>query len=172
MPPILAPLPKSASKRQFFARLGLAMNNRDHCRLYDLMKVRVACILGHVLATDTSKADAAEGRQRIIAYYRTGDLTARDLESDGEASYPSSWVDEQIFDAEVAYIFRNAQPATKILYDLAHDGLAVHSANWIIQWMLWHVFRYRDGRQKPKAGRGSATSEEGDASSALPGPSP
>lgn len=172
MPPLLASLPRSAPKSQFFTRLGLEMENGGHRRLYDLMKVDDFLFLADVPTNDLSQAEAAEGRQRILAYYRTGDLTARDLESESEASYPSSQVDEQIFHAEMAYIFRNAQPATKIIYDLAHDADASHRPNWIVQWMLWHVFRYRDGRQKPRAGKSAAASEVGDQSSTLPSPSP
>lgn len=69
-------------------------------------------------------------------------------------------------DAEVQRIYDNAQQATRSLYDLAVDRDMPERPNWIIrvsatdhracnltkltiqQWMLWHVFRYRDGRQQ------------------------
>lgn len=48
---------------------------------------------------------------------------------------------------EILYIYHHAGPATKILYELAFDPDHPQEPNWIIRWMLWHVFRYRDGRQ-------------------------
>ena len=47
---------------------------------------------------------------------------------------------------ELARIYREASPATKIIYDLAQDNATGQSENWIIRWLLWHVFRYRDER--------------------------
>lgn len=52
-------------------------------------------------------------------------------------------------DAEVHRIYRNAE-LTKPLYNLAVDPLHPDKPNWIIRWMLWHIFRYRDGRQSTK----------------------
>ncbi|CAK1365104.1 unnamed protein product [Cercospora beticola] len=53
-------------------------------------------------------------------------------------------------DEEVRRIYHTAQPTTKTLYDLAVDPELPERPNWIIRWMLWHVFRYRDGRQAQK----------------------
>jgi hypothetical protein len=35
-----------------------------------------------------------------------------------------------------------------VVYDLGRDTARVEEENWVIRWMLWHVFRYRDSRNK------------------------
>jgi hypothetical protein len=100
------------------------MNNMAHRRVYNLMKL-----------------EASEGRRRIIAT-----MNARKHHTN-QTSYTTAQIDEVTMDAEVLRIYRDAQPQTRALYDLAQDTVNPDRPNWIIRWMLWHVFRYRDGRQ-------------------------
>lgn len=54
-------------------------------------------------------------------------------------------ITEEAMQREGARIYRDAQAATRIIYDLAHDPESKDD-NWIIRWFVWHVFRYRDER--------------------------
>lgn len=63
-----------------------------------------------------------------------------------EPPYTFSQLDEAAVNKEIVYIFHNARPETKIMYSLGHDRNGDHEENWIIRWLLWHVFRYRDDR--------------------------
>ncbi|CAD0014565.1 unnamed protein product [Aureobasidium pullulans] len=50
---------------------------------------------------------------------------------------------------ELMKIYREASPETKTMYEKGHDTESFNEENWIIRWMLWHVFRFRDSRNKP-----------------------
>lgn len=63
-----------------------------------------------------------------------------------EPPYTFSQLDEGAVHNEVLHIYRNARPETKIMYGLGHDREGDYEENWIIRWLLWHVFRYRDDR--------------------------
>lgn len=60
---------------------------------------------------------------------------------------------------EVMSIYRHATPATRHYYGLAHYVSDSTEDNWIIRWMLWHVFRYRDSRNK-RANPGTTAQEQ------------
>jgi hypothetical protein len=63
---------------------------------------------------------------------------------------------------ELKRIHREASPATRIIYDLAHDPETDEGyGNWIIRWMVWHVFRYRDERNSRRQMSSSPTSASG-----------
>lgn len=49
---------------------------------------------------------------------------------------------------EILRIYQTARPETRQVYDLGRDTAGVEEENWVIRWMLWHVFRYRDNRNK------------------------
>lgn len=66
---------------------------------------------------------------------------------DGEEFYPSSYIGDQALSEESLRVYANASPETRAIYDLAYDPDRPNDPNWIIRWFLWHVFRYRDGRQ-------------------------
>ncbi|KAI5362260.1 hypothetical protein Slin15195_G059110 [Septoria linicola] len=130
MPPVVPALPRSDSKARLLSHLGLDMRDIMHRRVYNLMKL-----------------EASEGRKRIIAILDARAAERGQLPSTFATSYSTSQIDEAVMDAEVSRIYETAQPATKPLYDLAIDPDQPQRPNWIIRWMLWHVFRYRDGRQ-------------------------
>lgn len=50
--------------------------------------------------------------------------------------------------AEIREIYQRARPEARLLYDLGRDVYLGKEENWIIRWLLWHVFRYRDDRNK------------------------
>lgn len=49
---------------------------------------------------------------------------------------------------QILEIYRGASPKTKEQYDKGHDTDGLEEENWVIRWLLWHVFRYRDNRNK------------------------
>jgi hypothetical protein len=65
---------------------------------------------------------------------------------------------------EVQHIFATASPETRAVYELGQyaDGLGPFGDrqgpldNWIIRWCLWHVFRYRDDRNRHHRDRAQA----------------
>ncbi|EME45346.1 hypothetical protein DOTSEDRAFT_33868 [Dothistroma septosporum NZE10] len=75
------------------------------------------------------------------------DIAVRSRSGTSTPSITTSRVPEHIMNSEIDHIYQTAGPATKILYELAFDPEHPREPNWIIRWMLWHVFRYRDGRQ-------------------------
>jgi hypothetical protein len=76
---------------------------------------------------------------------------------EGEEFFPSSHIADQILSDEAVRVYACASTDTRRIYDLAFDPDRPNDPNWIIRWFLWHVFRYRDGRQarqkhqRPKA---------------------
>jgi hypothetical protein len=55
------------------------------------------------------------------------------------------------FSKVVADIWRTASPQTRAWYDQAQASGS--GDNWIIQWMLYHVCRYRDARNSKATSR-------------------
>ena len=52
---------------------------------------------------------------------------------------------------ETIHIYQTARPETKAYYDRAHYTEGGTEENWIIKWFLWHVFRYRDNRNRGRS---------------------
>lgn len=78
-----------------------------------------------------------------------------------EPPYTFSQLDEAAVNKEIVYIYKHARPETKIMYGLGHDRDGNHEENWIIRWLLWHVFRYRDDRNSgSNRRRGQSASSE------------
>jgi hypothetical protein len=77
--------------------------------------------------------EAAEGRRRLL---------------EGQAG-STAQIHETAWHNEVLRIYNDAQPQTRAVYQFGHDVADPRAPdNWIIRWMLWHVFRYRDYRNK------------------------
>lgn len=55
---------------------------------------------------------------------------------------------EAAFIAAIQTIEAHASPQTRALYA---RGALPNGGNWVIRWILYHVCRYRDGRNKAKA---------------------
>lgn len=91
--------------------------------------------------------EAADGRRRLL---------------ENQAG-STAQIHETAWQNEVLRIYNDAQPQTRAVYQFGHD-LADPQApdNWIIRWMLWHVFRYRDYRNKQQRSTNEAGSGDGD----------
>jgi len=91
--------------------------------------------------------EAAAGRARTVQ--NRSNLTPQS-QSDpkvGDGPYSSAMITETARYREIIQVYHTASPETKVWYDRAvtNDG---SWDNWIIRWCLWHVFRYRDDRNK------------------------
>lgn len=64
-----------------------------------------------------------------------------------DGPYSSAMITETARYREIQSIYQAAQPETRWWYD---RGVTLDSGwdNWIIRWCLWHVFRYRDDRNR------------------------
>lgn len=150
MPPTAQYLAQSESKARFFDRLGLDEGKKMHRHLYGLMK-----------------AEAVDGWTRMTA---NRDALIPRLKDDPSIDPPYTFgqIDEAAMHSEVLRIYTNARKDTRIMYDLGLDRDGDHEENWIIRWLLWHVFRYRDdrnsslGRRTGSSTRPSTDSEEPD----------
>ncbi|KXT03880.1 hypothetical protein AC578_8959 [Pseudocercospora eumusae] len=85
---------------------------------------------GHRDLYAAMKREAVEGRKRLI---------------EQDASDSGS-INETAMHSEILQIYQQASPNTKAVYDLGRDTDGPEEENWIVRWLLWHAFRYRDTR--------------------------
>lgn len=88
-------------------------------------------------------------------------ITLDDSASDGVWARDVE-IKETAMHREILQIYRRASEKTKVVYELARDIDGVEEENWIIRWLLWHAFRYRDQRNNRKSRSGSQISLSGD----------
>ena len=89
-----------------------------------------------------------------------------------EPPYSNAQISETAIHREILRIYHTARRETRAVYDLGRDTDRIEEENWVIRWMLWHVFRYRDNRNKNRrtvspgdgGDSGSAPSPEGSGS--------
>ncbi|KIW02411.1 hypothetical protein, variant [Verruconis gallopava] len=128
--PSIPRLSQSKSKGEFFERLGWDENDERHKRLYQMMM-----------------EEAAAGRARTVQDRNNLTPQTRDDPRVGDGPYSSAMITETARYREIQSIYNAASPETKWWYD---RGITSDSGwdNWIIRWCLWHVFRYRDDRNR------------------------
>jgi len=105
----------------------------------------MSCVLKAVL-TPSSQEEAVEGRKRL-----TEDSSALlvELRNSGlEPPYSHAHVTETAIHREILRIYQRSRPETRMVYDFGRDTDRVEEENWVIRWLLWHVFRYRDNRNR------------------------
>jgi hypothetical protein len=92
--------------------------------------------------------EAAQARRRL-------------LESQSSST---AQIHESAWQREVMRVYEDACAETKAVYKFGHDTEnRIRPDNWIIRWLLWHVFRYRDYRNKGRpVSAGNGSSEDGD----------
>lgn len=84
------------------------------------------------------QSEAAMARRRILE----------------EQDTSTAQVHEATWSREVLRIYDEARPETKAVYQFGHDAdTGAAPDNWIIRWVMWHVFRYRDYRNKGRPPR-------------------
>jgi len=120
----------SRSKADFFKRLGLLETNEEHKQIYrDMMD------------------EAAKGRERTCQDPNNLTPQARNT-THRNHPYSSNMITETALHREVLNIYYTASTRTKPWYDLGRYHEGTNEENWIIRWCLWHVFRYRDERNR------------------------
>lgn len=119
---------QSESKARFFDRLTLSEAEKSHRDLYDKMKAEATA------GWERSKAN----RDSLLPHLRNDPRVV--------PPYAYGQIDEDAIQAEVVRIRRDASPETRFIYNVGCDYEGDREENWIIRWLLWHSFRYRDER--------------------------
>lgn len=123
----------SADKRLLFEKLGLSEHNVQHRALYDRMR-----------------EEASAGRDRLSL---SRDNLVENIRKDPSVQPPFAWdnLSETARHKEILNIYRNASPQTRRYYDVGAWRDGPNEENWVVKWCLWHVFRYRDNRNRARA---------------------
>ena len=79
-----------------------------------------------------------------------------------EAPWTANQFTEDTFNAAIATIEAQASPRTRVLYARGRNG---NGPNWVIRWILYHVCRYRDGRNRKAQSRNFHDDDELDGGS-------
>ena len=106
-----------------------------------------------------------EGRKRVTD---EADALAKQSRKGTDAPYSHAHVNETAIHREILRIYQLARAETRGVYDLGRDTERVEEENWVIRWMLWHVFRYRDNRNRNRrapsnGGNSSNNNDDSDA---------
>jgi len=173
MAPEVQALAQSESKAKFMLRLGLNERNPDHKHIYHMMKVSI--FASHLQPLPKRQSDkilqeeASAGRNRIMS---TPNILRNNSVQNAQPPYSNSQVSETAVHREILNIYQRARPETKYFYDKGRDTQGLEEENWVIRWLLWHVFRYRDNRNKNRRqgspDRGSPSSSENSGSEGPP----
>ena len=98
------------------------------------------------MLTAYHQEEAVEGRRRLT---ENPESLLSELRDTGlEPPYSHAHVSETAIHREILRIYQRARAETKQVYDLGRDVDRVEEENWVIRWMVWHVFRYRDNRNR------------------------
>ncbi|KAL8777932.1 MAG: hypothetical protein Q9213_007645 [Squamulea squamosa] len=118
-----APLIRSATKRQFLIQLGLDPNDDRTSQIYWMLK------------DEAIRAYEAQlqGRRDLL----------RPEYANQDPPYAAAHFTAAAFSSVVRSIYSAAAPGTRMHYN---RGRTAQGDNWVISWMLYHVCRYRDGR--------------------------
>jgi len=86
-------------------------------------------------------------------------------EQSAQPPFSNAQLNETATHREILNIYQHARPETRMFYDMGRDTDGLEEENWVIRWLLWHVFRYRDNRNKnrrhgsPSGARSPSSSE-------------
>jgi len=103
--------------------------------------------------------EAVAGRQRTSEDVANLVPQSRD-DPNVRPPYASNQISETAMFREIHRIYENASPWTRPIYDRGWYADGPNRDNWIIRWCLWHVFRYRDNRNKQRWSKSSARSSQ------------
>lgn len=78
------------------------------------------------------------------------DLLRVDGEQSAQPPFSHAQINETVTHRQILNIYQHARPETKVYYDKGRDTDGLEEENWVIRWLLWHVFRYRDNRNKSR----------------------
>jgi hypothetical protein len=108
------------------------------------------------------KEEASVGRHRMMAM---PNVLRDGSEQSAQPPFSNAQLNETATHREILNIYQHARPETRMFYDMGRDVDGLEEENWVIRWLLWHVFRYRDNRNKNRrngspSGPGSPGSSE------------
>ena len=86
--------------------------------------------------------------------------------------YSNTQISDTAMHHETLYIYYHSRNETRRYYDLGHYTEGENEENWIIKWLLWHVFRYRDNRNRGRSMPGWIATYPGDDEMSSPSTSP
>jgi hypothetical protein len=99
----------------------------------------------------------------------TPDILRDDGAQNLQPPFSNAQLNESATHREILNIYQHAKPETKPLYDMGRDTQGLEEENWVIRWLLWHVFRYRDNRNKNRRqGSPAPSSSENSSSESQP----
>lgn len=109
---------------------------------------------GILVVLTIAQAEAVQTREIMLSYRHTLLPHLRDDET-VRPPYTVAQITEDAMQDAIVHIYDNASAETRAYYDQGsesttrdkHTGPG-HLQNWVIRWMLWHVFRYRDSRNR------------------------
>ncbi|MCJ1401272.1 hypothetical protein MMC11_004484 [Xylographa trunciseda] len=140
------PVKQSASKEEFLVAIGLNQQDPDDRRKFCAMWAEVTTYW--------------------VSHFETASRTILKPEyaSNLGVQRPYKWahLNPSIINNAIAEIWRNGQQWPRRFYDQGRsDDAKVY--NWVLKWLLWHVCRYRDWRNR-KARTSSSGGSSGKAS--------
>lgn len=68
-----------------------------------------------------------------------------------QAPFAYGQVSELAVNREIYVIHQTASSVTRPFYDYVHEPGVI---NWVIKWLIWHIFRDRDQRKKARSREG------------------
>ncbi|KAF2675241.1 hypothetical protein BT63DRAFT_409343 [Microthyrium microscopicum] len=132
----LSRLSPSKSKKEFLEHMRLCEDNSQDRRVYrDMMD------------------EAAAARERMCVFEN---LTPQAQSTPGlKPPFSSNMIMETAQYKAVCEIYALSSPTTREQYAKGNFQDGSQWDNWVIRWCLWHVFRYRDERNRNRSHRGS-----------------
>ncbi|MCJ1445820.1 MAG: hypothetical protein MMC23_006325 [Stictis urceolatum] len=140
-------VPPSATKTRLLNGLGLQVGNQQHEQIYLMIK-----------------GNAEQGYSTLCA-------NRQNLKKDFEnctGRWQYNYVKDEAIVRAIGHIESLAIPALKQWYE--HWGVAGKPRNFVIDWFLWHAFRNKDPRNKPKSSTSNFHADDDD-NAAAAGPS-
>ena len=117
------------------------------------------------LSTWTDNIFQAEVTTYWVSHFETSSRTIlkHEYSSNLGVQRPYKWahLNPSVINNAIAEIWRNGQQWPRRFYDIGRsDDAKVY--NWVLKWLLWHVCRYRDWRNR-KARNSSSSGSSGKA---------
>lgn len=94
--------------------------------------------------TDNGQEEAAEARERMTS----DPANFIDQAQVANSPHPIHVITETAIHREVVAVWQGCNAQLRSIYDLGAVQNNEDWDNWIIRWCLWHVFRYRDQRNR------------------------
>lgn len=163
------PLKQSASKEEFLVAIGLGQPNADN---RDKLFTQMWVCTQHASPINTNTQTDSSWQQEVTSYWNkhfetsSRSILRPEYASNLKVQRPYKWghLNPAAINNAICEIWNNGGPSPRKFYDLGHsEDPKVY--NWVLKWLLWHVCRYRDWRNR-KGGSSSSSSGSSKGSSA------